>query len=106
MNPLVFIEAPLAVKIHVVAATVALLIGAVTIIRKRRDRVHRTMGYIWVSALVVVCMSSFGISETRMIGPFGPIHLLSVYALWGVFVGLSHIRNGRIRQHEATMKAV
>jgi uncharacterized membrane protein len=39
---------------HVVAALYALAIGPVQILRPRRDRVHRTMGYLWVSAMSYV----------------------------------------------------
>src|SRR5918994_1161638 len=44
---------------HVIAALFVLAIGPVQIFRRRRDRIHRTMGYLWVAAMYYVCFSSF-----------------------------------------------
>jgi uncharacterized membrane protein len=42
---------------------------------------HRTVGWIWVTLMLLVALSSFWINEIRLVGPFSPIHLLSIFTL-------------------------
>ena len=41
------------ITLHAVAALTAVLLGPVQILRRRRDRAHRVIGAVWVSAIVV-----------------------------------------------------
>jgi uncharacterized membrane protein len=42
---------------------------------------HRTIGWIWVTLMAIVGVSSFWIHELRLWGPRSPIHLLSIFSL-------------------------
>lgn len=100
-------EAPFAIQVHVVAALIAVVIGPFVLFRRSRDRIHRWLGRIWLPMVVVVAVSGLFIkSEVAAFGWFGPIHLLSLYALWGVADGLWQIRLGRIDRHRATMQSL
>ena len=99
-------DAPIAVQIHIVAALSALIFGPVVIFRKSRDRVHKVLGYVWISNIVVAATSSFFISGIGLIGPFSPIHFLSIMALKGVYDGYRFIRLGQIKAHEAAMRSI
>lgn len=97
------LNAPLTVQIHICAAIPALGLGPVAFLRRRRDWVHRLAGRLWVLAMAVLALSSFGIHGFRMIGPFSPIHLLSLWVLVELVRGIADIRAGRVAAHGARM---
>lgn len=79
------IDSPSAVQLHVAAALLAILLLPLTLFRRRRDGLHKAAGYLWVTAMVAAALSSFFITGLQMIGPFSPIHLISLYALFGIW---------------------
>ena len=42
-------------------------------------------------------------SSLRLWGPFSPIHLLSIWTLFSLVMGVYHARHGNIRQHKTWM---
>jgi len=100
------LSAPLAVQLHAFAAMVALLLGPVALFRQRRDRLHKTLGYFWVLAMAATIASSFVIFEIRLIGPFSPIHLLSLLATFGLVKGVRAAMRGDIATHMQTMRGL
>jgi uncharacterized membrane protein len=98
------LTAPSAIQFHVVCALLAVFLGPVVLLRKSRDWWHRRLGYVWVIAMALAAVTSFWISEMRMIGPFGPIHALSAFTLYGLWQAITAIRARRIAAHEAYMK--
>lgn len=93
----------LAIQVHILAALPALLLGPIALWRKRRDRVHKVVGYIWVVAMAATAFTSFFIpSEFTSIG-VGPIHALSVYGLWGLFLAMHAIFEGNVKLHKQVM---
>ena len=85
---------------HVIAALFVLLIGPFQILRRRRDRIHRTMGYLWVAAMYYVCFSSFWIVTA---GHFTWLHGLSAFTIVTVTLGLVGAVRGNIRAHLGNM---
>lgn len=85
---------------HVIAALFVLVIGPVQILRRRRDRIHRTMGYLWVAAMYYVCFSSFWIVSD---GHFSWLHGLSAFTIVTVTLGLVSAIRGDIKSHLANM---
>ncbi len=100
------LEAPVAIQFHAVSAVLALAIGPVAIFRRRRDTIHKTIGYIWVLAMAVVIASSFLIFEIRVLGPFSPIHLLSLFAALNLWRGVKAAILGDIKRHQKTMRGL
>lgn len=101
------LNAPSEIQTHVAFALVALMLGPFALFRQRRDQIHKITGYIWIIAMVGLSVSGLFIhSEIAVIAHFGPIHLLSLYALWGVSEGLYHVRRRNIPKHRASMQAV
>jgi uncharacterized membrane protein len=98
-----FLTAPVPVQLHTIAALLALVLGPVALYRKRRDRLHKITGYAWMLAILVAALSSFAITNFALIGPFSPIHLLSVLALWSLWRGLVTIRAGQVAAHRRTL---
>jgi len=88
-------------------AAVALILGSFALFRARRDSAHKITGYIRIIAIVGLPLSGLFLhSEIAVIAHFGPIHLLSLYALFGVAEGAHHARRGTIPKHRAMMQAV
>jgi uncharacterized membrane protein len=85
---------------HVLAALFVLAIGPVQILRRRRDRIHRTMGYLWVAAMYYVCFSSFGIVTE---GHFSWLHGLSAFTIFTVTLGLIGAVRRNIPAHRGNM---
>lgn len=85
---------------HVIAALFVLAIGPLQILRRRRDRIHRTMGYLWVAAMYYVCFSSFGIVSG---GHFSWLHGLSAFTIVTITLGLISAVRRNIRSHMGNM---
>lgn len=99
-----FLDAPAEVQFHAAAAFLALVLGPLALWRRRRDRAHKVVGYVWVLAMGTTALSAFAIpSHFSPIG-LGPIHLLAVYALWGIFVAMRAIYRRDVAEHKAVME--
>lgn len=98
-----FFNASFAVQLHVGAALLAVLLLPLTLWRRRRDRVHRVAGYVWTITMGTVAVSSFFINGLAILGPFGLIHLISVYVLWGLFLGVRAAIRGEYEAHRGHM---
>ena len=85
---------------HVIAALFVLAIGPLQIFRRRRDRIHRTIGCLWVSAMYYVCFSSFWIVSE---GQFSWLHGLSAFTIVTVTLGLVSAIRRNIRSHLGNM---
>lgn len=96
---------PPAVTLHLAAALIAISAGPIAIFRRRRDRWHRGVGYLWVAAMVLVAASSFAIPAAILpvAGGFGVIHLLSLWVFWTLWWAVRDARDGRIAAHRARM---
>lgn len=99
MTLIPLLDAPTYIQIHVVAATLSVVLGPFVILRSRRDRMHKIGGYIWCVAMFTVAVSSFWIREYALVGHFSPIHLLSLLTLWSLWAGLRHAIARRIEAH-------
>lgn len=96
--------APLEIQVHIYSAIPAIVLGPIAIYRKKRDFIHKCVGYSWVASMLVLALSSFFIRGWALVGPFGPIHLLSVFVLYGLFEGVRDARARRIDAHKAGMQ--
>src|SRR5438552_18535232 len=67
------------IPIHAFAAMAAFALGVVQLAAPKGTLPHRTLGWIWVALMAVVAISSLWIHEIRLVGPFSPIHLLSIW---------------------------
>ena len=101
-----FLDASFAIQLHICAALLAVILGPLALWRRSRDRWHKRLGYAWVVAMLVTALSSFGISEAAMIGPFSPIHALSFLTLWGLWYGVNAARQRRVVDHQKGMRSL
>src|SRR5215475_9592966 len=75
------LEAAPAIPVHAFAAMAAFAIGLIQFAAPKGTLPHRTLGWIWVALMVLVALSSFWIHTIRLVGPWSPIHLLSIFTL-------------------------
>jgi uncharacterized membrane protein len=103
MNLAPLTSAPLSVQLHAYAALSAFVLGLVQLMRLKGTTSHRALGYVWVGLMVIVAVSAFWIHELRLWGPWSPIHLLSIFTLAMLPLGLWHARSHNVRGHKLTM---
>ena len=103
MNLSALSDAGFMIQLHVLCAVLSALLGPVALLRRRRDRIHKTVGYVWVTAMALTALSSMFILELRVIGPFSQIHILSVVTLVGLWQSIAQIRLGNVKIHRRVM---
>lgn len=103
MNPGPLLDSHWVIIVHAVAAIVAMLLGCFQLITEKGTTLHRGMGRLWVVLMALVAISSFGIHEFKMLGPFSVIHLLSLLTLYTLWEGVSAIRAGDVAGHKKSM---
>ena len=106
MNLEPLLQASPVIQIHVASAIVAMFLGPLSIFRRRRDRLHKITGYIWISVMLVAATSALFIAELRLVGRFSPIHLLTPLVYWSIWRAISFVRAGNIADHSRTMKSL
>ena len=99
MNLSPLLDAGLAVQIHVAAVLPAALIGPYMFWARKGTPIHRFVGKIWLGLMVLAALSSFFIHSINLFLGFSPIHLLSVYVLYGSWRVIHAARMHRIREH-------
>ena len=91
------------IAIHAFAASFAMVFGAVNVLRRKRgDRPHRTIGWIWLALMYFTAFSSFWIQQLRP-GNFSWIHGLSAFTIVTLSLGWWNARRGNVRAHAGTM---
>ncbi len=97
------------IAIHLCAASSAFLIGPWVIWARRgaqqRPRLHRALGYAWVTLMLMTALSAMFIRSNTMpnIAGYTPIHLLVPVTLVTLFLAFRHLARGDIRRHRANM---
>jgi uncharacterized membrane protein len=89
---------------HALAAFAAIFVRGAQLVMRKGGNIHRVMGYIWVTLMVGVALSSFFIHELRMLGPFSVIHVLSIWTLLSVYLAVRTARERRINAHRRWMQ--
>jgi uncharacterized membrane protein len=100
------LDASPAIQVHAFAAMGAFALGLVQLAAPKGTLPHRTIGYVWVALMVVICGTSFWIHDLRVWGPWSPIHLLSVFTLATLPFAILHARRHRVTQHRNAMIAM
>jgi uncharacterized membrane protein len=95
-----------AIQLHAFTAMAAFALGAVQLAAPKGTLPHRTVGWVWVSLMVIVAASSFFIHDLRVWGPWSPIHLLSIFTLVMLPLAVMHARRHRVGRHRSAMIAI
>ena len=100
------LEAARAIPVHAFAAMTAFVLGVVQFLAPKGTLPHRTVGWIWVLLMLAVAISSFWIHEIRLVGPWTPIHLISIFVLITVPLGVWRAHRHRVADHRRIMISV
>jgi uncharacterized membrane protein len=97
------LSAPPPIPWHAFAALAALVVGGAQLALPKGTTRHRVMGYAWAALMLVIAISSFWIQQIRLVGPFSPIHILSIIVLVTVPLAVWHAHMHRIAKHRRVM---
>ncbi|MDI3559855.1 DUF2306 domain-containing protein [Bradyrhizobium sp. Arg816] len=97
------LEAAPAIPLHAFAAMAAFVLGLVQFAAPKGTLPHRTIGWIWLGLMAVVAASSFWIHQIRLVGPFSPIHLLSIFTLVMLPLAVWRAHTHRVADHRRIM---
>ena len=94
------------IQIHAFAAMAAFALGIVQLAAPKGTLPHRTIGWIWVALMVLVSVTAFWIHELRLWGPWSPIHLLAIFTLVTLPLGVLYAKRHRVANHRKVMIAI
>ena len=97
------LDAAPAIPVHAFAAMATFGLGVVQLAAPKGTLPHRTIGWIWVVLMLAVAISSFWIHQIRLVGPWSPIHLLSIFVLITVPLGVWRAHRHRVGDHRRIM---
>jgi uncharacterized membrane protein len=97
------LDAAPAIPLHAFAAMSAFLLGLVQFAAPKGTLPHRTLGWIWVLLMASVAVSSFWIHQIRLMGPWSPIHLLSIFTLTMLPLAVWRAHQHHVADHRRIM---
>ncbi|HEY4404156.1 MAG TPA: DUF2306 domain-containing protein [Xanthobacteraceae bacterium] len=100
------LDAAPAIQLHAFAAMTAFALGIVQLAAPKGTLPHRTIGWIWVTLIALVSVSSFWIHELRLWGPWSPIHLISIFTLASLPLAVWAARRHAVEQHRRAMTTI
>lgn len=89
---------PITYPIHFTTLAIALAITPVMLLRAKGDTLHRSLGYIWIAAMVTTAVDTFFIRDIND-GGFSLIHLLSILTLFVCWRIMATARRGNHTAH-------
>ena len=95
-----------AIQFHAFAAMAAFALGIVQLSAPKGTLPHRTVGWVWVLLMLAVAASAFWIHQIRLVGPWSPIHLLSIFTLITVPLGVWRAHRHQVADHRLIMTLV
>lgn len=98
-------KVPPIVWAHLATVLVALGLTPVMLLRRRGDRPHRVLGTIWVAAMLLTALISFGVRLTNH-GGFSIIHILSVWVLIQAPLIWWSARTHNVRRHRSAVRGM
>jgi uncharacterized membrane protein len=94
------------IQAHVFAAMGAFALGLVQFIFPKGTFPHRTIGWLWLTLMVIVSGSAFFIHHIRLWGPWSPIHLIAIFTLLMLPLGVWHAHHHEVKKHRAAMISI
>ena len=93
-------------RVHVVTACIAIVLGIAVLIRRKGDGWHRSVGYLYIAAIIVVNFSALGRVDDS--GRPGPFHALAIISIVTTALGWRSLkfrsrRNRNLEAHASFM---
>ena len=93
------------IPLHAIMAMIAIILGGIQLSMKKGGAIHKLLGRIWVGLMLIVAITSFFIHEIKLWGAYSPIHLLSLWTIFILGVGVYYAHVGNIKRHKQVMIA-
>jgi uncharacterized membrane protein len=100
------LDAAPAISLHAFAAMSAFVLGLVQFAAPKGTLPHRTIGWVWVLLMLAVAISSFWVHQIRLVGPWSPIHLISVFVLVMLPLAVWRAHRHQVSEHRRAMIAL
>jgi len=101
LDPL--LQAEPVIRMHAFAAIAASLLGAVQLAAPKGTLPHRVVGWTWAGLMLAIGVSALFIHEIRLWGPWSPIHLIAIYTLVMLPLGVWRAHRHQVAAHRRTM---
>lgn len=98
-------EVPLIVWGHIATILIAVGLTPLMLLRRRGDRLHRRLGWVWVTAMGLTALLSFGIRGIES-GSLSLIHILSAWTLVQVPLIVWAARTHNIARHRSAVRGM
>lgn len=95
------LDASFAIQFHVATVLPAAMLGAFLLACPKGTPSHRLLGKIWLLLMIATSFSTFFIHGIDVFHGFSPIHLLSLYVIFGSVPAIRAARRHDIRAHRA-----
>lgn len=102
-------EASLVVQIHLATVLAAAIAGGFVLAQRKGTRLHRQLGWIYAGGMFVTGLVTLLIPRPHTglhLGPFGPLHLFSLFALIGVPLAIRAARRRNWALHGKLMASL
>jgi uncharacterized membrane protein len=96
---------PTIVWAHIATIFVAVALTPVMMLRRRGDRLHRRLGWVWAVSLATTALFTFGIRGINQ-GSFSLIHVLSAWTLVQVPLLVWHARRHNHAKHRFAVRGM
>ena len=94
------------IPFHAILAMIAIILGGIQLSMKKGGAIHKLLGRIWVGLMMIVAITSLFIHEIKLWGAYSPIHLLSLWTIFFLGLGIYFVRVGNIKRHKQVMIAL
>jgi len=91
------------IPLHAIIAMICIILGGIQLLMKKGGDFHKLLGRVWVLLMLIVCFTSFFIHTVNLWGKYSPIHLLSIWTIIAVVLGVYFARIGNIKRHKFFM---
>jgi uncharacterized membrane protein len=98
-------EVPAFVWAHIATILLAVTLTPVMLLRRRGDRLHRRLGWVWASAMALTALLSFWIRGLNS-GSLSLIHILSAWTLIQVPLIVWAARTHNLARHRTAVRGM
>lgn len=102
-------SAGLVIQLHLATVLAAALAGVFVLAQRKGTPLHRTLGWIYAGGMLVTGVATLFIPRPVAgphLGPFGPLHLFSLFALTSVPTAIWAARQGKWALHGRLMASL
>jgi uncharacterized membrane protein len=96
---------PVTVWVHLATIAVAMVLTPVMLLRRRGDRLHRRLGWLWAAAMFLTAIDTMFIRGLNR-GGFSIIHLLSMWTIIQVPVIVMAARRHDAARHKSAVRGM